>query len=747
MSYTITFTNGKTLAVIADQSIDEVSTSLTLVGKNTNNYGAYFNTNFVHLLENFANLVEPTSPVVGQTWFDTSEGRLKVYNTGTFKPVGGPTVSNVEPAGSVRGDMWLDTTAQILKWYDGANWINAGKNYSDATGKEGWLVENFADITNSDIPLSIYYSNGQAIAAMTDSQIDFNPEAGFYIFTATVTTLYPGVTLNPTIPGIKFYGTATSADSIAGGLNTNSFILNNQYQETTGSLAIVNNDGLEIGTASNIVLYVRNTIYTATSIILGAVQGEALELRYNSVSQGTGAIGVHIDSVNDRVGILTGDPQEDIDLAGNVVIRGNLDVMGTQSYIESTTLLVNDKNIELGVTNGVTATNVLADGGGIILRGTTNHTLLYSRNQQAWESNISYNINNVSNTSSYRIDGDSVIERDPNQPTYYRLGARVLSAPGLTNLPTLSLLTVTNLTLTSNYIQSAAFTDLNLVPGTGFVNLTTVIAGTTTTAKIIGMGATEDTDVGTTAVTKQYFEDKIALSLGGYVGRKPYTLSLDITDFQNINDEIIAYLDLAIPVDGYGNPYYAQPTGSRCTVLCTRYTQNTATYVLSNLNTSTIKTLINYVTNVAFTSSNTVSSYISTVSNTSTLVVTDFDLAGNVTITPPPPTITRTVKLFVVDNGYWTFVNDVDINYMISNSTATITTGVKTFTVNNKKTAFDSTGTSVIIRETDTQVNFLQGIITSWGTGTNINDMTVDVTTAFDTADTSTYGSWIIRLA
>jgi hypothetical protein len=305
-------------------------------------------------------------------------------------------------------------------------------------------------------------------------------------------------------------------------------------------------------------------------------------------------------------------------------------------------------------------------------------------------------------------------------------------------------LTVTNLTLTSNYIQSSPFTDLNLVPGTGFVNLTTIINGTTTTAKIVGMGATVDGDIGTTAVTKQYFEDKLALSLGGYVGRKPYTLSLDITDFQNVNDEIIAYLDLAIPVDGYGNPYYAQPTGSRCTVLCTRYTQNTSTYVLSNLNTSTIKTLLTYVTAVA---RNTVTNALSTVSSTSTLVVTDFNLAGNVTITPPPPTITRTVKLFVVDNGYWTFVNDVDINYMISNSTSTITTGVKTFTVNNKKAAFSSTGTSVIIRETETQVNYLEGMITSWGTGTNINDMTVNVTTAYDTADTSTYGSWIIRLA
>jgi hypothetical protein len=168
---------------------------------------------------------------------------------------------------------------------------------------------------------------------------------------------------------------------------------------------------------------------------------------------------------------------------------------------------------------------------------------------------------------------------------------------------------------------------------------------------------------------------------------------------------------------------------------------------LDNLNTSTIKTLLTYVTDVAFTSTNTVSSYISTVSNTSTFVVTDFNLAGSVTIATPMPRITRTVKLFVVDNGYWTFVEDVDSNFMISNSTATITTGTKTFTVNSRKSAFDNTGTNVIIRETETQVNFLEGTITSWGTGTNINDMTVDVTNAFDTADTSTYGSWIIRTA
>jgi len=155
MSYTIKFTNGKTLAVVADQSIDDVSTSITLVGKNVNNYGQYVNANFVSLLENFSNLIEPSSPVVGQTWFDTSEGRLKVYSTGTFKPVGAPIISTTEPAGVVRGDLWVDTTDNLLKWYDGTVWQLAAKQYSDSVGKEGWFVDTISDSSGFDHELSI----------------------------------------------------------------------------------------------------------------------------------------------------------------------------------------------------------------------------------------------------------------------------------------------------------------------------------------------------------------------------------------------------------------------------------------------------------------------------------------------------------------------------------------------------------------------------------------------------------------
>ena len=72
MAYTIYNNDETVLLILADGEIDTDTTALTLVGKNVNNYGQYVNANFVSLLENFSNLIEPSSPVVGQTWFDTS---------------------------------------------------------------------------------------------------------------------------------------------------------------------------------------------------------------------------------------------------------------------------------------------------------------------------------------------------------------------------------------------------------------------------------------------------------------------------------------------------------------------------------------------------------------------------------------------------------------------------------------------------------------------------------------------------
>jgi hypothetical protein len=737
MSYTIKFTNGKTLAVVADQSIDDVSTSITLVGKNVNNYGQYVNANFVSLLENFSNLIEPSSPVVGQTWFDTSEGRLKVYSTGTFKPVGAPIISTIEPAGAVRGDLWVDTTDNLLKWYDGTVWQLAAKQYSDSVGKEGWFVDTITDSSGFDHELSIFYSQGVRWAVMSTSTITLQPETLTAIALGT-STIRSGLMINSAI-GAKFYGVATSAESIQG-VSLDSVLRSNSSTEITGKFDFVNDNGISVGTNSNVEILVDNT-GVVTSVIRGTIQGEPLEIRYNSVTTGTDAVAIHIDSDNDRIGIFKRNPTVDVDIAGDVHISGNLTVLGTQVSVESTFMRIEDKNIELA-TGQTTATDAFVDGGGITLHGTSDKLWVFSDSSDSWQSNIG--IDTLTTSGSYKIAGVPVLEWAGAAD--YKLSSSVKFAPGLTNLPVLQGLTVSSVVIYDKNIStvSTPLTDLYLTPSSGYVNLDN-------SNKIVGLAATVDVDTDDTAVSKGYFEGRLAGALGGYSARKPYTLAIDITDFDTVNEDIIATLDVTLPVDGFGDPYYVQPDGARCTVLCTKYEATTATYLLNNLNTSTVRKLFNIVTGINYTATSTTTSFINTITSTSTLLVTDFELAGNVTIATPMPRIVRTVKLFAVIAGYWTFIEDVDTTYLTSDSAFTLTTGVKTFTVNKSSStvysfptswgSIFSTGTSITIRETDTQVNYLQGTISQYS-GTNL---TVNVTAAYNTATTSTFTSWIIR--
>jgi hypothetical protein len=737
MSYTIKFTNGKTLAVVADQSIDDVSTSLTLVGKNVNNYGQYVNANFVSLLENFSNLIEPSSPVVGQTWFDTSEGRLKVYSTGTFKPVGAPIISTTEPAGVVRGDLWVDTTDNLLKWYDGTVWQLAAKQYSDSVGKEGWFVDTISDSSGFDHELSIFYSQGVRWAVMSTSTISLQPETLTAIALGT-STIRSGLMINSAI-GAKFYGVATSAESIQG-VSLDSVLRSNSSTEITGKFDFVNDNGISVGTNSNVEILVDNT-GVVTSVIRGTIQGEPLEIRYNSVTTGTDAVAIHIDSDNDRIGIFKRNPTVDVDIAGDVNISGNLTVLGTQVSVETTFMRIEDKNIELA-TGQTTATDAFIDGGGITLHGTTDKLWVFNDSSDSWQSNIG--IDTLTTSGSYKIAGVPVLEWAGAAD--YKLSSTVKFAPGLINLPVLQGLTVSSVVIYDKNITtvSTPLTDLYLTPSSGYVNLDN-------SNKIVGLAATIDLDTDDTAVSKGYFEGRLAGALGGYSARKPYTLAIDITDFDTVNEDIIAILDVTLPVDGFGDPYYVQPDGARCTILCTKYEATTATYLLNNLNTSTVRKLFNIVTGIDYTATSTTTSFINTITSTSTLLVTDFELAGNVTIATPMPRIVRTVKLFAVIAGYWTFIEDVDTTYLTSDSASTLTTGLKTFTVNKSSStiysfptlwgSIFSTGTSITIRETDTQVNYLQGTISEYS-GTNL---TVNVTAAYNTATTSTFTSWIIR--
>jgi len=87
----------------------------------------------------------------------------------------------------------------------------------------------------------------------------------------------------------------------------------------------------------------------------------------------------------DQVAVTTGGTQRLlIDSAGAVTIAGDLTVNGTTTNINTTNLVIEDKNIILG--DVTTPTDVTADGGGITLKGTTDKTINWVDSTDAWTS-------------------------------------------------------------------------------------------------------------------------------------------------------------------------------------------------------------------------------------------------------------------------------------------------------------------------------------------------------------------------
>ena len=90
----------------------------------------------------------------------------------------------------------------------------------------------------------------------------------------------------------------------------------------------------------------------------------------------------------------------------NLVISGNLTVNGTQTVVNSTTMSVDDKNIELGSTSSPTDGG--ANGGGITLKGSTDHTFNWLHATMSWTSSDHLELVAGKN---YRIDSAIVLSK------------------------------------------------------------------------------------------------------------------------------------------------------------------------------------------------------------------------------------------------------------------------------------------------------------------------------------------------
>jgi len=206
------------------------------------------------------------------------------------------------------------------------------------------------------------------------------------------------------------------------------------YDSSTGAITFTSYDGLEFSTSD---------IRGSTLLEFQGDDGGTAQARTDNSIDVIGANGITTvngafpntiiisgaDATATSPGVATYDANYftvtngEVALATDIDIVGNLSVGGTTTTINSTTLQVDDKNIELGtVTSPTDATAAL---GGITLKGTIDKTI-------QWLSDTWYLSENVSipTGKEYKINGVSVISNDT-------LGASVVNS-SLTSVGTIS---------------------------------------------------------------------------------------------------------------------------------------------------------------------------------------------------------------------------------------------------------------------------------------------------------------------
>ena len=134
MPYYLVKTNGEALVTVEDGTIDTETTDIALLGKNYPTYGFNLNQNFVKLLENFANVDQPTNPLLGQLWYDSDNKTINYYREGAvsnnWKKISTIYEGSTAPNDSRIGDQWWDTSSSQLKTYDGNDWVIIGPQTS-----------------------------------------------------------------------------------------------------------------------------------------------------------------------------------------------------------------------------------------------------------------------------------------------------------------------------------------------------------------------------------------------------------------------------------------------------------------------------------------------------------------------------------------------------------------------------------------------------------------------------------------
>ena len=594
MSYQINKTNGALLVDLADGQIDNSSTDITLIGRNYKGFGEFINENFVSVLENFANTLPPANPITGQLWWDTSTNRLKVYTGTEFTTGGGPIVSATQP-NMVEGDLWINSESKQMYFFDGNQPFLLGPAYSTFQGITGSQVATVLDNQSTSRTIIQFYI-GNTLTGIY-SKIDFTPSVGAATSVGNLALIKKG--FNVIDADFKWNGTATRADALIDATGATrlaaQFLPADTNGTTSGSLIIQNSQGLTVGTSQNNKMYILGTSYVTEN----QLTDHDWRVRVRTTDGPIDAF--YIDTSEKKVGLFTATPAYTLDVNGDARIKGNLIIEGDRIGVETETLRVKDKNIELGITDDSTLIDdITADEGGVILQSSGgSKEFVWRQSTNAWTTNVNINLDGT----ALKSNGITLIQGT--------------SAPGITSLGALQSVDIDNVNIDGNTISSSN-------SGLQITSAGTILV---TNNQKIG-GVADPTDAQDVA-TKAYVDSAINL--------ETLSFALDITGLTNTQVALVIN-DIA--------PAATKQNGTEARVHCTDTQSATATFTGADLIASLQKT---EVAVQALDGSGNDDGSVSVLDD-----ITFVDVTGNVSLT-----VARSLKLFRVVGGAWAYIEDL----------------------------------------------------------------------------------------
>jgi len=297
-------------------------------------------------------------------------------------------------------DLWIDGTASIDTLEVDLNTTLTG----NLSVNSGIIKVDPSTVTTATI-FNDYVTTASVLMGATDITIGANVAGSLAIRNDNITTSRTSINVFNTIATtVNAFGAASSVTtglSTFGSTGVNSnfnirsddTVLDGDLNVNGGELLssqntfdlLISNSDVRIGAANAAGETVINNSLKVSENVNLSNSGTNITIKDNT----TNALAIKEGS-NTYVQLQTTDSSERIIVYKDLYVVGNLDISGSSTVIDTTTLTVEDKNIELG--SSASPSDATADGGGITLKGTTDKTITYNNTSGSWETNIGFNV-------------------------------------------------------------------------------------------------------------------------------------------------------------------------------------------------------------------------------------------------------------------------------------------------------------------------------------------------------------------